>query len=104
VHVDAAGANGIRHDVVDVGNRGEMDHRIAAADRAPRRLAVRHVAGDREIRPRRVMPRRHEVEHHRLVARGVERVEDVRADEARAAGDEDSHPETPASCAVPAGR
>ena len=91
VHVDAVGANRVGDDVVDVGDGGEMDDRVAAANRAARRLAVGEVADHRRDVSRRVMRRVDEVEDDRLVAVRAQPVDDVRADEARAARDEDSH-------------
>src|SRR5581483_6618978 len=91
VHV--LGAYRVLHDLVDVGDGGEVKHSVAAAyrgadgrliaevaDRCVDRVAVAVVRGGEEV------------EVARLVTAGLQPVEDVRADEPGAAGDEHPHP------------
>src|SRR5262249_46202855 len=89
--VHQVGVARIGGDGIDVGDRGEMDDRVAAAHRGVERLRVEQVADDGLDVAVRVR-RSNEVEDARRVALAPESVDDVRADEPRSTGDEDAHP------------
>ena len=77
----------LRHEP-DVGGRGEVDDRVAALGRGEDGWRVEQVADDHlaVLAPVAGVER---VEHARLVTLAQQSVDDVRADEARAAGNED---------------
>ena len=104
VHVDPVGANRVGDDVADVGDGGEVDDGVAAAHRAPRCFPVREVADHGRDVLARMMRRVNEVEDDRFVAVGVQRVDDVRADEARPARHEHFHCEAASRAGRSAGR
>ena len=75
---------GAGDDVVDVGHRGEVEHRAAAVELLGQVVEVEHV----DLAPVDVVAvRRLRVEHPHGVAGVDQGVDDVRADEARATGD-----------------
>ena len=91
MRVDAVGPDWVGDDIVDVRDRCQVDDRVASPDSAARDLAIGDVAADRCVRPGRMMARGDEVEDDRLVAAGGEDIENMRADESGAAGDENPH-------------
>ena len=68
-----------------------MDDDVHALDRAPQALRIRHVALGRLLARQRRRFSRLALEHAHRVARVDEPLDDVRADEAGRAGDEDPH-------------
>ncbi len=93
--VHEVGAGRLAGDEVDVGDRGEMQEGVAALDRGAHVLVDAEVAQHEVDVARRSVGRRHQVEDAGLVPVGLEPVDDVGADEAGAAGDEDLHPASP---------
>ena len=84
VEGDALGRVG--DDVVHVGHRREVEDRVRVLQRVGDGVLVEHVdVGPLDVRLR----RRLRVDDPHVVARAEEGVDDVRADEARAAGDRD---------------
>ena len=88
--VELLGARRILGHLVDVGRRGEVDHGVAAAHRPSRIPGVSDVADDALDLVPAVVRRAPHVEDARLVARGDQGIDHVRADEARSTGDQDA--------------
>ena len=91
MHVDPVGANRVGDDLVDVRNRSQVNDRIATARSPSRGGEIGDVADHLAHRSWVVVPGLHVVEDHGLVPGVRNRIDDVRADEAGAARDEDSH-------------
>ena len=88
--VDELGAGWVGDDVVDVRDRCEMHYRVAASDGPAHGVEVQQIA-DQRLDLAVVVRRLHEVEVPRRVPMRRQTVDDVRADESRAACDEDLH-------------
>ena len=83
------GERRVLRDLVDVRDGGEVEHRIDALERLLHDRGIAEIAEHRlHVR---VVRGRDQIEDPRFVARGVQLVDDVRADEPGAAGDEDLH-------------
>ena len=89
--VDLLGEHRVGEDVADVGDRREVDDRVAVAHRQVEVGGVGDAAGEGLDLERRVVRRGAEVEDPRRVAAVEQPVDDVGADEAAAARDQDPH-------------
>jgi hypothetical protein len=93
--VEPQGPDRVGGDLLDVGGGGQVEHHLAAVQGAGQVVQVEDVGlavlgGRVELADR-------GVHHHDLVPGGEESVDDVRADEAAAPGDDGAHGESP-SC------
>jgi hypothetical protein len=82
--------------VVHIRDGREVHDRVAPADAGANGVDVEQVADDRRVR----VLRPDEIEDDGLVPGGRQLVDDVRADEARAAGDQDLHDEAARSSGI----
>ena len=89
--VDLLGENRVGEDVADVGDGGEVDHRVAVAHRQVEVGRVGDAAGECLDFQRRVVRRGAEVEDPRRHAAIDQPVDHMGADEAAAAGYQDPH-------------
>ncbi len=89
--IDPLGILGLGVDVVDVGDRGQVRHGVAAVQRPFQRLAIGDRAEHRVDGSGLVPARRPQVVDHRFVTARAQLVHHVGADEARTACDEDAH-------------
>src|SRR5512143_2020467 len=87
--IDLLGVHGLLRDDADVRVGRQVDDRLAVLHRDAERLLVEEVADDGVYRSGLVMRGLPQVVDPRLVPSGGELVDYVRADEARAPGDED---------------
>ena len=101
--VDLLGEDRVGEDVGDVGDRGEVDDGVAVAHRQVEVGRVGDAAGEGLDLQRRVVGRGAEIEDPRRDAAIEQPVDDVGADEAAAAGDQDPHAASPLRRAPPRG-
>ena len=88
--VEVLGVGRLGLHLADVGGGGHVHDRVAAAHRAPDGVRVPDVGDRRLDLAAAVVGRRAQVEDDRLVPCGEQAVDDVRADEAGAAGHQDA--------------
>jgi hypothetical protein len=93
--IDEIRTQRLERDLVDIGDGREMDHSVARPHGLAKGWPIQDVTGD-AFDPSRTIPLRlHQVEDERLVPSRQQAVDDVRADEAGPAGDEDPHVSAP---------